>query len=58
MPYSPLHTRLWPAAADVLCDELTKIRTALLTAKTLLAVPTDAIAKENLVQLLGELEIA
>lgn len=58
VPYTPAHDRLWPAAADLLCDELIKIRAALLAAKTLLTTPKDASAKEALARLLGDLGIA
>ncbi len=56
--YAPPHDRLWPAAASVLCDELAKIRAALLAAKTLGDDPKDRVAKATLVRLLGELEVA
>lgn len=57
-PYAAPHDRLWPAEADVLCDELTKIRDALVAAKALLDALEDARPKETLARLLGELEVA
>lgn len=61
VPHTPACERLWPAAADVLCDELAKIRQALQAAKTLVDADADTApspARETLARLLGELEIA
>lgn len=56
LPYTPDYDRMWPAEADIFADELTKIREALLTAKTLLETPKRA-DKATLARLLAELEI-